>query len=180
MHRRRQLRSTQAAAILACGLPRWDAGWPTARGARRFGALENQPARTSRRQGQTATSSRILQSGDSERRLKAPKPANVTGRGTAAWTAYAAYAAHRPDERRWPLAPRMQNPTICVRSWQRFTRRPSAPSRRSVSCGSGLGHLGDPSNTNADVRELFAFCGQPGLTGHIWRRIVATIMSRAG
>jgi integrase len=54
------------------------------------------------------------------------------------------------------------------------------PIRQLVSCGSGLGHLRDPSNTNADMRELFAFCGQPGLTNHIWRRTVATIMEPSG
>jgi integrase len=66
-------------------------------------------------------------------------------------------------------------------------RRPSiiggnrrARMRRSLSCGSGLGHLRDPSSTNADMRELFAFCGQPGLTNHIWHRTVTTIMEPGG
>ena len=30
------------------------------------------------------------------------------------------------------------------------------------------------------MRELFAFCGQPGLTSHIWRRTAATIMEPGG
>jgi integrase len=73
-----------------------------------------------------------------------------------------------------------QNRLICTQPPVRPARPLAAHTRRSVSCGSGLGHLRDPSNTNADMRELFAFCGQPGLTSHIWGRAAATIMEPGG
>jgi hypothetical protein len=40
--------------------------------------------------------------------------------------------------------------------------------------------LRGPSNTNAGMRELFACCGQPGLTSPIWRRTIAMIMEPGG
>jgi integrase len=38
------------------------------------------------------------------------------------------------------------------------------------------GGLRDPSNTQADFRDLFAFCGYPWVTSHVFRKTVATLM----
>jgi integrase len=38
----------------------------------------------------------------------------------------------------------------------------------------------DPSNTNADLRDAFAFAGDQGLTSHTLRKSVATLMDAAG
>ena len=93
------------------------------------------------------------------------------------------------DASLWPMPnviDRLAGPrahrTDDLRAVTRITYTRHRPLRfgRSVSCGSGLGHLRDPSNTNAGMRELLAFCGQPGLTSHIWRRTVAAIMEPGG
>ena len=60
-------------------------------------------------------------------------------------------------------------------------RRVSRPGNRwdaVVTSPSGL--LRDPSNTQADLRRVFARVGHPGLTSHTFRRTVGTLMDRAG
>ena len=43
-----------------------------------------------------------------------------------------------------------------------------------------LGGLRDPSNTQADLRAAFDFAGEPGVTSHVLRKTVATLMDEAG
>jgi integrase len=43
-----------------------------------------------------------------------------------------------------------------------------------------MGGLRDPSNTQADLRELFDFCGGEDLTSHTFRKTVASLMDEAG
>lgn len=45
---------------------------------------------------------------------------------------------------------------------------------------SPAGHLRDPSNTAADLREAFDAAGYPHVTSHTFRRTVATLMDEAG
>jgi integrase len=45
---------------------------------------------------------------------------------------------------------------------------------------SPAGHLRDPSNTQADLRDVFDRLGYPDVTSHTFRRTVATLMDRAG
>jgi len=58
--------------------------------------------------------------------------------------------------------------------------------RRSTMTGDGpafpapAGGLRDPSNTQADLRDAFAFAGLPGLTSHVFRKTVATLMYTRG
>lgn len=42
------------------------------------------------------------------------------------------------------------------------------------------GKLRDPSNTQADLRDAFAFAGLSGLSSHIFRKTVATLMDIDG
>jgi len=42
------------------------------------------------------------------------------------------------------------------------------------------GGLRDPSNTRRGLREAFAEMGMPGLTSHVFRKTVATLMDEAG
>jgi integrase len=43
-----------------------------------------------------------------------------------------------------------------------------------------LGGLRDPSNTQADLRVVFADAGYPWVTSHVYRKTVATLMDAAG
>lgn len=43
-----------------------------------------------------------------------------------------------------------------------------------------LGGLRDPSNTQADLRVIFAGAGYPWVTSHVYRKTVATMMDVAG
>jgi integrase len=43
-----------------------------------------------------------------------------------------------------------------------------------------LGGLRDPSNTQADLRVIFAAAGYPWVTSHVYRKTVATLMDEAG
>jgi integrase len=58
--------------------------------------------------------------------------------------------------------------------------------RRSTMDGDGpvfpapAGGLRDPSNTQADLRDAFTFAGRPGLTSHVFRKTVATLMDTSG
>jgi integrase len=45
---------------------------------------------------------------------------------------------------------------------------------------SPLGHLRDPSNTQADLRDVFDRIKYPDVTSHTFRRTVATLMDEAG
>jgi integrase len=45
---------------------------------------------------------------------------------------------------------------------------------------SPLGHLRDPSNTQADLRDVFDRIKYPDITSHTFRRTVATLMDEAG
>ncbi|GAA3624561.1 site-specific integrase [Kineosporia mesophila] len=45
---------------------------------------------------------------------------------------------------------------------------------------SPLGHLRDPSNTQADLRDVFSRIGYGDITSHTFRRTVATLMDEAG
>ena len=45
---------------------------------------------------------------------------------------------------------------------------------------SPLGHLRYPSNTQADLRDVFDRVGYPDITSHTFRRTVATLMDQAG
>jgi integrase len=38
----------------------------------------------------------------------------------------------------------------------------------------------DPSNTQADLRRVFADAGYPWVTSHVYRKTVATLMDAAG
>lgn len=42
------------------------------------------------------------------------------------------------------------------------------------------GKLRDPSNTEADFKDAFAWCGYDWVTSHVFRKTVATIMKEAG
>jgi integrase len=42
-----------------------------------------------------------------------------------------------------------------------------------------LGGLRDPSNTQADLRVVFADAGYPRVTSHVYRKTVATLMDAA-
>jgi integrase len=43
-----------------------------------------------------------------------------------------------------------------------------------------LGGLRDPSNTQADLRTVFADTGYPWVTSHVYRKTVATLMDTSG
>ncbi|HZG91312.1 MAG TPA: site-specific integrase [Pseudonocardia sp.] len=43
-----------------------------------------------------------------------------------------------------------------------------------------MGGLRDPSNTQADLRTVFADAGYPWVTSHVYRKTVATLMDAAG
>jgi integrase len=43
-----------------------------------------------------------------------------------------------------------------------------------------MGGLRDPSNTNADLKEVFTESGYPWMTSHVYRKTVASIMDDAG
>ena len=45
---------------------------------------------------------------------------------------------------------------------------------------SPLGGLRDPSNTQADLRTVFASVGYPWVTSHVYRKTVATLMDTSG
>jgi integrase len=49
----------------------------------------------------------------------------------------------------------------------------------SVVFTAPLGGLRDPSNTQADLRVVFADAGHPWVTSHVYRKTVATLMDAA-
>jgi integrase len=54
------------------------------------------------------------------------------------------------------------------------------PNEWDVVFTSPTGRLRDPSNTQADLRDVFERAGYPDITSHTFRRTVATLMDRAG
>lgn len=59
-------------------------------------------------------------------------------------------------------------------------RAESSDNEWSAVFTSPSGHLRDPSNTAADLREAFDAAGYPHVTSHTFRRTVATLMDEAG
>ena len=60
-------------------------------------------------------------------------------------------------------------------------RRPKAQANEwGVVFTAPLGGLRDPSNTQADLRVVFADAGYPWVTSHVYRKIVAPLMDAAG
>lgn len=70
-------------------------------------------------------------------------------------------------------------PTWCVRML-RARRERYVPNEWDVVFTSPTGLLRDPSNTQADLRDVFERAGYPEITSHTFRRTVATLMDRAG
>jgi integrase len=54
------------------------------------------------------------------------------------------------------------------------------PNQWQVVFTSPLGRLRDPSNTQADLKDVFTRAGYPEITSHTFRRTVATLMDKAG
>jgi integrase len=73
----------------------------------------------------------------------------------------------------------LELPDACV---QLLRRRHSAPPGGTGSpvFPARSGGLRDPSNTNADLKQAFAFAGEAGLTSHSLRRTAASLMDDAG
>ena len=69
-------------------------------------------------------------------------------------------------------------PSWCTAMLRRRTDRPA--NRWEAVFTSPTGLLRDPSNTQADLREVFARVGYPGVTSHTFRRTVGTLMDEAG
>ena len=67
-------------------------------------------------------------------------------------------------------------PTWCVQMLK--TRRPAFAAGPVFL--SARGKLRDPSNTEADLKDAFTFCGYGWVTSHIFRKTVATLMKEAG
>ncbi|GAA0265324.1 site-specific integrase [Cryptosporangium japonicum] len=67
-------------------------------------------------------------------------------------------------------------PGWCVHMLQRRRARAST----GPVFTSAKGKLRDPSNTEADLKEAFAWCGYDWVTSHVFRKTVATIMKEAG
>jgi integrase len=54
------------------------------------------------------------------------------------------------------------------------------PNERGVVFTSPTGLLRDPSNTQADLRDVFARLGYPWVTSHVFRKTAATLLDEAG
>ncbi len=54
------------------------------------------------------------------------------------------------------------------------------PNEWDVVFTAPMGGLRDPSNTQADLRTIFAAAGYPWVTSHVYRKTVATLMDTAG
>jgi integrase len=61
-----------------------------------------------------------------------------------------------------------------------LTYQPLSLFRTHAVFTSPLGHLRDPSNTQADLRDVFDRIKYPDVTSHTFRRTVATLMDEAG
>ncbi|MGQ0482498.1 MAG: site-specific integrase [Pseudonocardia sp.] len=73
-------------------------------------------------------------------------------------------------------------PTWCIEMLRRRAARGSASSAeaRNPVFPAPRGGLRDPSNTQADLKEAFAYAGLPWATSHTLRKTVATLMDQAG
>ena len=56
----------------------------------------------------------------------------------------------------------------------------STPNKWGVIFTAPAGGLRDPSNTQADLRAVFAAAGFGWVTSHVYRKTVATLMDQAG
>ena len=75
----------------------------------------------------------------------------------------------------------LQLPTWCIELLRRRRQgRDVRPRADAPVFPSPSGALRDPSNTQADLKEAFAFCGYPWVTSHVFRRTVASLMDHAG
>jgi integrase len=73
----------------------------------------------------------------------------------------------------------LELPSWCVSVLAR--RMPTGADPLDLVFGAPLvGGLRDPSNTRRALREAFAEMGLPGLTSHVFRKTVATLMDEAG
>ncbi|MBV9730532.1 MAG: site-specific integrase [Pseudonocardiales bacterium] len=62
----------------------------------------------------------------------------------------------------------------------RRRRSESTPNEWGVVFTSPTGLLRDPSNTQADLRDVFARLGYPWMTSHVFRKTAATLLDEAG
>lgn len=77
----------------------------------------------------------------------------------------------------------LELPDACVQLLRRrHSARPGAVAGGTASpvFPARSGGLRDPSNTNADLKQAFAFAGEAGLTSHSLRRTVASLIDDAG
>lgn len=75
----------------------------------------------------------------------------------------------------------LELPSWCVAMLKsRGVEGPGGVAGGSAVFPAQLGGLRDPSNTNADLRDAFAFAGEDALTSHSLRKTVATLMDEAG
>ncbi|MDN5857556.1 MAG: site-specific integrase [Pseudonocardia sp.] len=65
-------------------------------------------------------------------------------------------------------------------SMLRRRQESSPPNRWNVVFTAPAGGLRDPSNTQADLRVVFATAGFDWVTSHVYRKTVATLMDQAG
>jgi integrase len=72
----------------------------------------------------------------------------------------------------------VQLPSWCTATLRRRRTRPG--NRWEAVFTSPAGLLRDPSNTQADLRSVFARLGYRGVTSHTFRRTVGTLMDQAG
>lgn len=74
--------------------------------------------------------------------------------------------------------------TLELPSWAvaMLTRRKenARPNDWNVVFSAPMGGLRDPSNTQADLREVFADAGYDWVTSHVYRKTVATMMDESG
>ncbi|GHH59836.1 site-specific integrase [Lentzea cavernae] len=59
-------------------------------------------------------------------------------------------------------------------------RRPANPAPGEPIFPAPMGGLRDPSNTNADLKEVFTAAGYAWVTSHVYRKTVASMMDDAG
>ena len=69
-------------------------------------------------------------------------------------------------------------PSWCTAMARRRQDRPA--NRWEAVFTPPTGQLRDPSNTQADLRDLFARIGYPGITSHTFRKTVGSLMDDAG
>jgi integrase len=69
-------------------------------------------------------------------------------------------------------------PSWCTAMARRRKFRPANPWEAVFTSPTGL--LRDPSNTQADLREVFARVGYPSVTSHTFRKTVGSLMDDAG